>query len=130
MKSEAKGWRRWIYATRYSWQGLKACWQSEAAFRQELVALVILLPVALLVQVSAAERALLVMSLMFMLIVELLNTGLETIVDRLGGEFNTLSGKAKDVGSAAVLLSLLTATAVWSIILTPHVLLWTNTLVP
>ena len=76
----------------------------------------ILLPVALLVDVSPAERALLLLSLTLVLIVELLNTGIETVVDRLSEEFHELSGKAKDLGSAAVLLSLLTATAVWLLI--------------
>ena len=116
MKSKAKGWRRWIAATRYSWQGIKAGWKSEAAIRQEIVAMAILLPVALLVDVSPAERALLLLSLTLVLIVELLNTGIETVVDRLSEEFHELSGKAKDLGSAAVLLSLLTATAVWLLI--------------
>ncbi|MDO9475817.1 MAG: diacylglycerol kinase, partial [Pseudohongiella sp.] len=69
MKSEAKGWRRWIAATRYSWQGLKAGWKSEAAIRQEIIAMVILLPVAMLVDVSAAERAVLLLSLTMVLVV-------------------------------------------------------------
>ncbi|MDO8909607.1 MAG: diacylglycerol kinase [Pseudohongiella sp.] len=126
MKSAAKGWRRWISATRYSWQGLQAGWKSEAAIRQEIFALAILVPAAFWVDVSPAERALLILSLTVVLIVELLNTGIETVVDRLGAEFNELSGKAKDLGSAAVLLSLLTASVVWLIILLPQILVWMN----
>lgn len=79
--------------------------------------MIVLVPVALLVNVNAAERGLLLLSLSLVLIVELLNTGIETVVDRLGEEFHELSGKAKDLGSAAVLLALLTATAVWLIII-------------
>ena len=77
----------------------------------------ILLPIAMLVNVEASERALLVLSLFFVLIVELLNTAVEVVVDRIGAEFHPLSGKAKDLASAAVLASLICASCVWGIIL-------------
>jgi len=79
--------------------------------------LTILLPFALWVDVSAMERALLVLTLLLVLVVELLNTGLEAVVDRIGPEYHELSGKAKDIGSAAVLTMLVAAVSVWLIIL-------------
>lgn len=117
MKSAAKGVNRLFYASKYSWQGLVAGCRSEAALRQEILALLILLPIIILLEVSAAERALLLISCVLVLIVELLNTAIETIVDRIGDDYHELSGKAKDLGSAAVLISLLTAIATWLIIL-------------
>ncbi|HAW92976.1 MULTISPECIES: diacylglycerol kinase [unclassified Arsukibacterium] len=117
MKSEAKGISRLWFASKYSWQGLKAGLHSEAALRQEIAAMAILLPIAMLVNVEASERALLVLSLFFVLIVELLNTAVEVVVDRIGAEFHPLSGKAKDLASAAVLASLICASCVWGIIL-------------
>ncbi|HZJ94677.1 MAG TPA: diacylglycerol kinase [Thiopseudomonas sp.] len=119
MKPGAKGIRRLIHAGRYSWQGLKAAWKSEAAIRQEVLALVVLLPIALLVPVSAAEKALLTFSAILLLVVELINSAIEAVVDRLGTEYHELSGKAKDIGSAAVLVTLLAAVIVWVIILLP-----------
>lgn len=117
MKSEAKGISRLWFASKYSWQGLKAGLQSEAALRQEIVAIAILLPIAMLVDVAAVERALLVLTLFFVLIVELLNTAIEVVVDRVGAEFHPLSGKAKDLASASVLVSLISTSCVWGIIL-------------
>lgn len=112
-----KGLVRLIKALGYSWQGLRAVFSSEAAFRQELALCAALLPVALWVEVSATERALLMASLLLVLIVELLNSAIEALVDRIGSEYHALSGKAKDAGSAAVLLSLVLAAAVWGCIL-------------
>lgn len=117
MKSKGTGFNRLYFATLYSWQGLRSSWASEAAIRQEVIALALLLPISLLVEVSAAERALLVLSLFLVFIVELLNTGIEAVVDRIGSEYHELSGKAKDIGSAAVLASLITTALVWFIIL-------------
>ena len=117
MKNHHQGWRRLISAANYSKQGYISSWHSEAAIRQELMALLVLLPFAFWVDVSSVERALLVLSLMLVLLVELLNTGIEAVVDRIGSEYHELSGKAKDIGSAAVLTMLVTALLVWSIIL-------------
>lgn len=119
MKPRVTGIRRLINASRYSWLGLKAAWQSEAAIRQEIVALIILLPIALLLPVSPVEKALLVFSALLVLVVELVNSALEAVVDRIGQELHELSGKAKDIGSAAVLIALIIAGLVWLIILLP-----------
>ncbi|HKM15837.1 MAG TPA: diacylglycerol kinase [Marinospirillum sp.] len=119
MKPRITGIRRLINASRYSWLGLKAAWQSEAAIRQEIVALVILLPIALLLPVSPVEKALLVFSALLVLVVELVNSALEAVVDRIGQELHELSGKAKDIGSAAVLIALMMASLVWLIVLLP-----------
>ncbi len=119
MKPKVTGIRRLMNASRYSWQGLTAAWQSEAAIRQEIIALVILLPIAVLLPVSPIEKTLLIFSALLVLVVELINSALEAVVDRIGSEFHELSGKAKDVGSAAVLVALIMAGLVWGIILLP-----------
>ena len=117
MKNHHTGFRRLISAAHYSKQGYLSSWRSEAAIRQEMVALIFLLPFALWVDVTAAERAILILSLLLVLVVELLNTGIETVVDRIGADYHELSGNAKDVGSAAVLTMLVAAAVVWAIIL-------------
>lgn len=117
MKPSAKGFRRLIYASRYSWLGFKAAWKSEAAIRQELVALAVLLPIAVWLPVSPVEKALLIASGFLVLLVELINSALEAVVDRIGPEHHELSGKAKDIGSAAVAVALIIAASVWGIIL-------------
>lgn len=111
------GLRRVVSATRYSLNGLKTCWRGEAAFRQEIIACAVLLPVALLLGESGAEKALLVGSCLLVLVVELLNSAIEAVVDRIGDEYHSLSGQAKDLGSAAVFISLVLATAVWALVL-------------
>lgn len=111
------GLRRLINATRYSAQGFKAAWKTEDAFRQESVLAVILLPVAVLLPVSLVYKLLLIGSVVLVLIVEVLNSAIEAVVDRFGGEIHPLSGKAKDLGSAAVLLALTLALITWVSIL-------------
>lgn len=113
------GIRRLLLANRYSWLGLKAAWRTEAAIRQEVIGLVIVLPVAFYLPIGAAETALLVFSAVLVLIVELINTAIEAVVDRMGPDYHALSGKAKDVGSAAVLVALINAVVVWAIIVWP-----------
>ena len=108
--------RLWL-ATLNSLRGLKHCYYSEAAFRQELWAACILVPLALWLGRSGVERALLAGSVLFVLIVELLNTGIEVVVDRISNERHRLSGFAKDLGSSAVLLSLLLALLTWTLAL-------------
>lgn len=110
------GWRRLWKATGYSIAGLKAAWRNEAAFRQELVIVLILLPTALWLGENFSQRALLIFSLLAVLMVELLNSAIETVVDRIGSEQNELSGRAKDLGSAAVMISLVAAGVVWGLI--------------
>lgn len=111
---------RLINATRYSLAGLKAAFKSEAAFRQEAAAAVILVPLGIFWGASGTERAMLVFSVLLVLVVELLNSGLEAVVDRVGTDFHPLSKKAKDMGSAAVSVSIAMAVLVWLLILTPR----------
>lgn len=108
--------RLWL-ATLNSLRGLKHCYVSEAAFRQEVWVTALLAPAALWLGRSGPERALLLGSLFLVMIVELLNTAVEVVVDRIGVERHHLSGFAKDLGSSAVLFSLLLAVATWGLIL-------------
>jgi diacylglycerol kinase (ATP) len=108
---------RILKAAGYSWAGLRSAWQSEPAFRQEVVLCILLAPLAIWLGDTSLERAVMVGSLFIVLIVELINSGLEAVVDRIGSEINPLSKTAKDVGSAAVLLSLLNVVVIWALIL-------------
>lgn len=107
------GLRRVWYATGYSLAGLRAGWD-EKAFRQEAIAAAALLPLAFWMARTWVEAALLAGTVMLVLIVELLNTGIETAIDRIGPQWHPLSKRAKDMGSAAVFLSLLMAGSVWA----------------
>ncbi|MDR3454021.1 MAG: diacylglycerol kinase [Rhodoferax sp.] len=107
------GFSRIWHATGYSLEGLRAGW-GEAAFRQEAIAALVLIPAAFWLGRSWVEIALLGGSMLIVLIVELLNTGLETAIDRIGPEWHDLSKRAKDMGSAAVLLSLLLCAGIWA----------------
>ena len=117
---QAKGLRRLINAVFYSWGGFRACYRNEEAFRQEMLLLVIMLPVGLWLGNDGVERALLTGSLLLIPLVELLNSAIEAVVDRFGGEQHELSGRAKDMGSAAVTVSLILAAAVWALVLLPR----------
>ena len=108
-----RGLSRLWHATGYSLQGLRAAW-TEAAFRQEAVAALVLLPASLWLGQGWVEVALLAGSVLIVLIVELLNSGIEAAIDRVGPEWHPLSKRAKDLGSAAVLLALLLACAIWA----------------
>lgn len=108
--------RLWL-ATLNSLRGLKHCYHSEAAFRQEVWAALVLVPAAIWLGQTAVERVLLVGSVLVVMIVELLNTGIEVVVDRISHERHHLSGFAKDLGSSAVLLSLLLAGMTWVLVL-------------
>ena len=107
------GFRRIFRAARYSSQGLKHAWRHEAAFRQEVGITVMLVPAALWLGTTPLERWLLIASCGLVLIVELLNSAVEATVDRFGGERHELSGRAKDMGSAAVFLSLAIVLVTW-----------------
>ena len=100
------------HAFRFSLAGLRAGW-GETAFRQEAIASVVLLPLAFWVGRTWVETALLIATVLLVMIVELLNTGIETAIDRIGPEWHALSKRAKDMGSAAVLLSLLLCAGTW-----------------
>ncbi len=109
-----------IYAAFFnSLKGFKSTWIHEEAFRQEMLLCIIAVPLGFWLGKTGVEKALLVGSLLLVLIVELLNTGIEIVVDRISFERHELSGRAKDVGSAAVLTALLLAGAVWLLILLP-----------
>jgi diacylglycerol kinase (ATP) len=108
------GFARIIDATRYSQQGLLAAWRHESAFRQECTLALLLLPFAWLLGTTLAERLLLMIVLALVLITELLNSAIEAVVDRIGDEPHPLAGRAKDMGSAAVFISLVFVVAVWS----------------
>jgi diacylglycerol kinase (ATP) len=110
------GWRRIWAAAGYSIQGLRAAWINEAAFRQELLLVLVLTPLSFWVGTTTIQRVLLILSLMLVLITELLNSAIEAAVDRIGSEHHELSGRAKNMGSAAVLVSLIAAAGVWSLI--------------
>ncbi len=113
-----KGLSRVVHAAYYSLQGLAAGW-GETAFRQEALAAIVMLPLAFLLGQDWVEVALLAGSVLLVLIVELLNTGIESCIDRIGPEWHELSKRAKDMGSAAVLLSLLLCAGVWLAALWP-----------
>ena len=111
------GFKRLYRALLYSRQGLMYAFRSEAAFRQEVAAALLLIPLALVLGDSGMERALLVTPVFAVLIVELLNSAIEATVDRVGLERHTLAGVAKDMGSAAVALALGFWAVVWSLVL-------------
>jgi diacylglycerol kinase (ATP) len=111
-----KGFKRVVNAFFYSMAGFKAAWINEAAFRQEILAGIIIVPVGFFIGATGTQRAILIGSYLIIPIVELLNSAIESIVDRVGMEKNELSGRAKDIGSAAVFLSICTAAIVWLLI--------------
>ncbi len=115
----ARGWRRIIRAFGYSMQGFKACYVEEEAFRQEVWALLPLLPLGLWLGETPLERAMLIGGLLMVPIVELLNSAIEANVDRVGPEHHELSARAKDIASAAVFLSIVFAAVIWALILIP-----------
>ena len=111
------GIRRIIRAMGFSSQGLAAAWKHEAAFRQEIVLLVILVPTALWLGETVLLQALLIAVCLLVLIVELFNSAIEAAIDRHGAEQHELSGRAKDMGSAAVLISLLIVLLTWGAVI-------------
>jgi diacylglycerol kinase (ATP) len=112
LQKERRGISRVWHATGYSMAGLRAGW-GEIAFRQEALAALVLLPVSFCLGSTWVETALLAGSVIALMVVELLNTAVETAIDRIGPEWHDLSKRAKDMGSAAVLLSLLFCCGVW-----------------
>lgn len=112
-QKDRKGLSRVWHATGYSLAGLRAGW-GETAFRQEAIAALVLVPAAFWLGQSWVETALLAASVVMVMVVELLNTAVETAIDRIGPEWHDLSKRAKDMGSAAVLLSLLVCAGIWA----------------
>lgn len=113
MKSPHTGFKRVIYAAKYSWKGFKSTWKHEAAFRQEVWLFALLLPVAFWLSETLMEWIALIAVLLLVMVVELLNSAVESVVDRVGSDFHKLSGRAKDQGSAAVLIAFVIAFIVW-----------------
>ena len=112
-----RGLRRLINAARWSMKGFRSTFKNEEAFRQELLLLPILAPLGYWLGSTGVERVLLIGSLLIVLIVELLNSAVESVVDRIGSEQHKLSGRAKDQGSAAVFLALLLVVLTWALVL-------------
>ncbi len=117
MKNEATGVKRIFKAFEFSIKGLKTCYQSEAAFRQEVWLAIVLIPLAVMFGQTSLEQVVLIAVVFLVLIVEILNSAIEAVVDRIGDDYHVLSGAAKDMGSAAVWLSLMLLIIVWLIIL-------------
>jgi len=111
------GMRRLVNAFGYSMAGLKAAYQNEDAFRQEVLLAIVLLPLAFILEQEAIGRALMVGSVLLVIMVELLNSAVEATVDRISLENHLLAKRAKDIGSAAVFVSLVNLAAVWGLVL-------------
>ena len=111
------GIRRLLNALRYSFDGLRAAYRNEDAFRQELLLALVLVPLAFWLKHSAIDRALMIGSVLLLIIVELLNSAVEATVDRISLDNHRLAKRAKDIGSAAVLVSVLNLATVWLLVL-------------
>jgi len=116
-KPGTRGLAHVINAAGYSMKGLKAAFIHEEAFRLELMAMVVMLPLAIWLGQSAVEMALLIGSLLLVLFAELVNSAIEAVVDRIGVEHHELSGRAKDIGSAGVFIALIIVAVVWGLLL-------------
>lgn len=115
-----RGLARIVHAFFNSCRGLAEAFRHESAFRQEMLLAAVLVPLAMWLPASAGERALLVATVLLVLVVELLNTGVEVAIDRISFEHHSLSRRAKDIGSAAVFVSLVLMAAVWALVAGPH----------
>lgn len=118
------GFRRILRAARFSAQGFVHAWRHEAAFRQELGLTLVLIPAALWLGQTALERVLLIACCLLVLIIELINSAIEATVDRFGSEQHELSGRAKDLGSAAVFVSLAIVVLVWATVAWHRLVVW------
>jgi diacylglycerol kinase (ATP) len=114
------GFTRLLRAFGYSFQGFRYTWREEAAFRQEVALSLLVIPAGLYFGQSGVERALLVSPMLLILVVEILNSAVEAVVDRSGTERHPLAGMAKDMGSAAVMLSFALLGTVWLLVLSDH----------
>ena len=117
MHTGTTGLRRVRNAFGFSVDGLRAAFKHEAAFRQELLLALVLIPAALVMPVSAAGKALMILTVLLVLIVELVNSAIEAVTDRVSLESHVLAKRAKDLGSAAVMVSLVAVPAVWATVL-------------
>ena len=119
-RDKPTGLTRVIRAFGYSFQGFRHAWREEAAFRQESILSAVLIPLGVYLGRSGVERALLVCPVLLILVVEILNSAVEAVVDRSGTERHPLAGMAKDMGSAAVMLSFILLGTVWLLVLSDH----------
>jgi len=117
MKSSNKGIKRILKAFIYSYDGFMAAFKSEAAFRQDLLVFVLGMIAIIFIPASAVEKLLLISSLFLILLMELTNTAIEFVIDRISEDYHILSKKAKDIGSLLVLLSFINAGIIWAVIL-------------
>ncbi|WP_346796286.1 diacylglycerol kinase [Halomonas sp. Bachu 37] len=117
MKASDTGWRHLLNSTRYSLKGLRSAFRHETAFRQEVGVSLVLLPLAWWVGDEPLEWIVLIGSWLLVMITELLNSAIECVVDRIGAEHHELSGRAKDISSAAVMLSLVVVAVTWGLLL-------------
>ncbi|CNF44214.1 diacylglycerol kinase [Yersinia mollaretii] len=120
MANQSTGLTRIYKAAGYSAKGLSAAWKNEAAFRQEAVVAIMAVILAFWLDIEVITRILLIGSVVLVIIVEVINSAIEAVVDRIGSEFHELSGRAKDMGSAAVFLAVLLAIFVWTTALWHH----------
>jgi diacylglycerol kinase (ATP) len=115
---------RALFALKHSYDGLRVTWRTESAFRQEGVLAIVLVPAALFIPVTAVERVMLIGSVLLVLLVELLNSAIEAVVDRISLDRHELSRRAKDCGSAAVLIALVICVTTWATVLWPLARAW------
>lgn len=115
-KPGRKGVQRIFWATHYSYRGIRSALQNEAAFRQEFVLILVLIPLAFWLGETVEQQLLLIGPCILVVVVELINSAIEAVVDRIGPEIHVLSGQAKDMGSAAVFFSLLLVVVSWGLI--------------
>ena len=116
-KNLMKQWRHLRNATKYSWKGLRTAFRKEEAFQQEVLVLLFVIPLGIWLGQTGVERAILIGSWLFVIVIELINSAIEVTVDRVGVEHHKLSGRAKDFGSASVFCAILLAILVWVLIL-------------
>ncbi|MEH6552144.1 MAG: diacylglycerol kinase [Pseudomonadales bacterium] len=115
-KPGLSGFKRLIAATEYSFKGLAAAWKCEEAFRMEIVLFVLLVPTAFWLGRSLVEQIVLILVCVLVIVAELINTALESVVDRISHQLHPLSGQAKDLGSAIVFVATLTTITVWGLV--------------
>ena len=120
----ATGFRRLVNACSYSAAGLRHALKREAAIREELIACVVLIPLAVLLPVPAVERLLIILSMLLVVLTEFLNSAIEAAIDRISLDRHPLSGQAKDLGSAAVAVALLMSALCWIVIAGPVAMRW------
>lgn len=112
-----KGIKRILRAAEFSWDGLRAAYKSEEAFRHDVFLACVLIPISFFIEATRAEHILLIASVIFLLICELINTAIEVVIERISAEWHYMSKKAKDIGSAIVFLALLQILFFWGWIL-------------